>query len=41
MFKNEMAMYESPSLVELQVAAEGVLCQSGTEKLGENEGFWA
>ncbi len=44
MFKNEMkaASYESPSMVELYVAVEGVLCESsGTENLEEVEGSWA
>ena len=44
MFKNEMmsASYESPAMVELYVAVEGVLCESsGTEGLDEVEGSWA
>ena len=43
MFKNEKmsASYESPSLVELNVAVEGILCaSSGTEGLEETEGSW-
>ena len=44
MFKNEMtaATYESPSLIELYVAVEGVLCEStGTESLDEVLGEWS
>ena len=42
MFKNEKmsAWYESPSAVVVQIATEGVLCESGTEKLGEIFGEW-
>lgn len=42
MFKEEKmsASYESPSVIELQVSNEGVLCQSGTEGLTESEGDW-
>lgn len=44
MIKNEMnvASYETPSLVELYVAVEGVLCESsGTETLDEIPGVWS
>ena len=44
MFKNEMtaASYESPMLVELYVAVEGILCESsGTESLDEVIGEWS
>ena len=44
MFKNEMkaASYESPLMVELYVAVEGVLCESsGTETLDEVLGSWS
>ena len=37
-----MSAYESPSVVELHVANEGVLCASkgSTERLVEVEGSW-
>lgn len=37
------AQYESPSMVEIQISCEGVLCQSGdpgTESLEEILGEW-
>ena len=40
-FIKDVTIYESPILVQLDVVSEGVLCASGTEKLDENEGFWA
>lgn len=35
-------LYESPSMTEIQLACEGVLCQSGggTESLDEIDGVW-
>ena len=44
MFMSEMmpATYESPSLIELTVAVEGILCESsGTESLDEVIGSWS
>ena len=44
MFKSEMmsASYESPSLIELNVDVEGILCESsGTESLDEIPGVWS
>lgn len=34
--KNDMmkAQYESPSMVEIQISCEGVLCQSGVDGIG-------
>jgi hypothetical protein len=43
-FKNEMmsASYVSPSLIELNVVVEGILCEStGTESLVEIDGAWS
>lgn len=34
------AQYESPSMIELHVSHEGVLCQSGNEGLTEVPGEW-
>ena len=36
MFSNEKMQtpYESPSMTEIQLACEGVLCQSGADGLG-------
>ena len=39
--KNEAVVYEAPAMFELLVVSEGVLCESGTESLDEEEGFWA
>lgn len=40
---NMSTVYESPSVVELKVANEGILCTSeaaGTENLVEVQGSW-
>ena len=36
----EDIIYESPSAEILDIQSEGLLCISGTESLGENEGYW-
>lgn len=43
MFKNDMMQaYVSPSVIELHVASEGILCASnGTESLKTNDGSWS
>ena len=44
MFKNDMMQaYVSPSVIELHVASEGILCASngGTESLTVVQGSWS
>ena len=37
----EEKQYVSPTVEELELYSEGILCSSsGTETLGENEGVW-
>jgi len=37
----EEKQYLSPTVEELELYSEGILCSSsGTESLGENEGIW-
>lgn len=33
-------LYECPAMYVVDLCPEGVLCQSGTEQLGENSGSW-
>lgn len=33
-------LYECPAMSVVGLCPEGVLCQSGTEQLGENSGSW-
>ena len=40
-FKNVNSLYVSPSVAELEIANEGILCASGTERLDENLGAWS
>ena len=32
--------YITPAVEVIEIAAEGVLCESGTESLTEKEGIW-
>ena len=34
------AVYESPEIDVLEISPEGVLCDSGTERLDEIDGAW-
>ena len=40
MEKSQSLNYESPQTAVIEAFAEGVLCQSTTESLGENQGSW-
>ena len=32
--------YNTPAIEVIEIAVEGVLCESGTESLTEKEGIW-
>lgn len=35
-----MGKYQAPKVEVVEISPDGILCQSGLENIGENDGIW-